>query len=115
MIDPLPFFPSFLNPGTLILGLSTSNTLSFTLGQFSSYHNPLLRRSENGTSCLPFIKEVHGSSSTFSVSIYEVYMGSINSVLLPSCTEELNSVQPSSVLSTHLYTPLYRLQLLLCV
>lgn len=38
-------------------------------------------------------------------------LGSINSVLLPSLNEELNSVQPSSVLSTHLYTPLYRLQL----
>lgn len=68
-----PFFPpSFLNQGTLIPGLSTSNTLSFALGQFASYHNPLLKRSANGTSYLPFIKDAHGPSSTFSVSVYEV-------------------------------------------
>lgn len=64
--DRPPFlFPSVLNPGTLSLGLSTSNTLSFALGQFTNYHNPILKRSENGTSYLHSIKEAHGSSSIF--------------------------------------------------
>lgn len=73
--DRTLFFPSFLNLGTLILGLSTSNALSFALGKFINYHNPLLKRSENGTSYLPFIKETHGLSvckDTFSVSLYKV-------------------------------------------
>lgn len=80
--DRPPFlFPSVLNPGTLSLGLSTSNTLSFALGQFTNYHNPILKRSENGTSYLHSIKEAHGSSSTFSVSLYKFRVWALSTQL----------------------------------
>lgn len=101
------FFSSFWNPGTLILGLSTSNTINFALGQFTNYHNPLLKRSENGTSYLSFIKKAHAWSSTFSVSLYEVRVWALSTQF--SCQAVLkNWIQFSLHLCyPHIYIHLY--------